>query len=274
MTRAANRPEDSLGRQYHIGLARGDVARSIILCGDLARAEVIAGRFDSINAGFPKRSREYITYTGRWKSLDVTVMATGMGCDNTEIAVMELLAIVDRPDFVRVGSCGALQPEIELGDVVISTGAMRLESTSAGFVEESYPAIASHEMVLALTTAAARAGVPFHVGMTATAAGFYGWQGRTPQVIEPRYPDLPDRLRSIGVKNFEMEASTLFVLASLRGLRAGAVCGAYANRPRNAFVDETSKHLAERHVIAVGMGALEVLAEMDRTRGSKPWFTV
>jgi uridine phosphorylase len=274
LPRDAHRPEDETGRQYHIGLRRGDVARSILLCGDAERAEKIAGRFESVRSGFPKRHREYATWTGRWKGLAVTVMATGMGADNTEIAIVELLNCVDGPDVIRVGSCGALQTEIRLGDLVISTGAMRLESTSLGFVEESYPAVAHHEATLALITAATRAKARFHVGLTATAAGFYGWQAREVAGLPTRFPGLADRLAALGIKNLEMEASALFTLASLRGFRSGAVCAAYANRRKNVFLDVRGRAAADKRSIDVALGALVVLKEMDEARGRRPHFSV
>jgi uridine phosphorylase len=227
-----------------------------------------------VKRGFPKRHREFATWTGSWKGLEVTVMATGMGADNTEIALVELLACVEGPDLIRVGSCGALPGEIALGDLVISTGALRLESTTLGFVEEGYPAVAHHEVTLALISAATRAGAPFHAGITATAAGFYGWQARQVPGFPPRFPDLPDRLARMGVKNLEMEASALFTLASLRGLRAGAVCAAYANRQTNEFLDSKGRRAADARTIAVALGALRVLAEMDAARGGRPHFSL
>lgn len=272
--RDANKPEDSGGRQYHIGLKKGDVARSVLLCGDAERAARIAAKFDSVRRGFPKRHREFASWTGSLKGLDVTVMATGMGADNTEIAVVELLACVDAPDLIRVGSCGALRGEIALGDLVISTGAVRLESTTLGFVDEGYPAVAHHEVTLALITAATRLEAPFHAGITATAAGFYGWQARKVPGFPPRFPDLPERLARMGVKNLEMEASALFTLASLRGLRAGAVCAAYANREKNEFLDAKGRRVADSRTIAVALGALFVLAEMDAARGGRPHFSL
>jgi uridine phosphorylase len=272
--RDANKPEDAGGRQYHIGLSRGDVARSVLLCGDADRAERIAGEFDSVRRGFPKRHREFATWTGAWKGLEVTVMATGMGADNTEIAVVELLSCVDRPDLIRVGSCGALPGRIALGDLVISTGAMRLESTTSAYVEDGYPAVAHHEVTLALISAATRLRAPFHAGLTATAAGFYGWQARKVPGFPPRFPDLPERLARIGVLNLEMEASALFTLAALRGLRAGAVCAAYANREKNDFLDAKGRKAADARTIGVAMNALVVLAEMDSARGARGYFSL
>jgi uridine phosphorylase len=269
----ASRPTGADGRTYHVGVRRGEVAPTIVLVGDPKRAERVAARFDRVR-GEPVRNREYVTITGERGGLPITVCATGMGCDNTEMAVVELLACVDRPDFLRIGSCGALRPETKVGDLIVSTGALRLEATTLGFVRPEYPAVAHHEMVLALASAAARAGVRHRVGLTATTAGFYGWQAREGGPFAPREPKLAEELGALGVENFEMEASALFVLASLKGLRAGAVCAAFASRPRDEFIAGEAKDAAEERAIDVGLGALDVLAEMDRARGKRPRFVL
>ncbi|RMG11477.1 MAG: uridine phosphorylase [Planctomycetota bacterium] len=257
------------GVQYHIGAGPGDVASTILLVGDPARAEKVAARFDSVEVR--RAHREYVTLTGQYRGAPLTVTATGIGCDNTEIAVVELSQCVESPTFLRVGSCGALAEGIELGDLVVSTGAVRLETTSSWFVPEGYPALAHHEVVLALLEATA--GVTdrrVHAGLTATAPGFYGAQGRRVPGFPPRDPDLPARLGAVGVKNMEMEASLLFSLASLRGLRAGAVCAVYANRGADTFVDTDLKDRAEAACIEAGLGAVEVLRRMDAARGGDP----
>src|SRR5258707_6223597 len=133
--------------------------------------------------------------------------------DNVEIVVAEILAITERPTFIRVGSCGALQPEMALGDMVITTGAVRLESTTSFFVHDGYPAVADYEAVLALIEAAERLGHRYHVGITATAPRVFRAQGRPiPQVPLP-YTDLADEMARQRVMYFEMEASALLVLA-------------------------------------------------------------
>ncbi|GIW71844.1 MAG: uridine phosphorylase [Planctomycetota bacterium] len=256
---------DETGRQYHIGLAPGEVAPVVLLVGDPARAERVSTYFEQVQ--LERRNREYVTYTGLYRGGPLTVMATGMGCDNTEIAVIELCQLVERPTLIRVGSSGGLSPELELGDLVISTGAVKLENTTAFFVPEGYPALAHHEVVLALAEAAARSGHRHVLGLTASASGFYGAQARKVPGFPVRYPELPEELARIGVKNFEMETSALFCLASLRGVRAGAVCAVYASRPRNAFIDSGAKQRAEAACIEVGLGAVEVLRAMDRARG-------
>ncbi len=253
------------GKQYHIGAGPGDVAQRILLVGDPARARKVAARFDKVHV--ERTNREYVTITGDWHGERLTVTATGIGCDNTEIAVVELTQCVEEPTFIRVGSCGALVPGIELGDLCISTGGVKLESTSSWFVPEGYPSVAHHEVVLALVEASAGlVGRKAHVGLTATAAGFYGAQGRKVPGFPPREPELPARLGAMGVKNMEMEASLLFTLAQLRGLRAGAVCAVYANRGADTFVDTDLKDRAEAACIDVGLRAFDVLAAMDRAR--------
>jgi uridine phosphorylase len=239
-----------------------------VLVGDPARAERIAERMD---VRVRRASREFLAFTGALGGRELTVMGTGIGCDNTEIAVTELLACERRPTFLRIGSSGALRPEIALGDLVISTGAVRLESTSLGSVDEGYPAVAHHEVVLALISAAEALGAPYHVGLTATAAGFYGWQGRRGGPLEPRFPDLTERLARMNVLNLEMESSTLFTLSQLAGIRAGTVCAVYANRPQNRFVEGAEKDRAEARAIELGLRAIEVLAQMDERAGGRPY---
>ena len=213
-------------RQYHIGLGPGELAEYILLPGDPDRTSRIASRFESIE--LEQRHREFASVTGRFRGQRVSVVSTGIGTDNVEIVVAEILAITERPTFIRVGSCGALQPEMGLGDLVITTGAVRLESTTSFFVHDGYPAVADYEAVAALIEAAERLGHRYHVGMTATAPGFFGAQGRPIPQLPIRYPDLAEEMARQRVMNFEMEASALLVLASLARCRAGVVCAVYA----------------------------------------------
>ena len=124
-------------RQYHIGLGPGELAEYILLPGDPDRSARIASRFDSIE--LEHRHREFASVTGIYRGQRVSVVATGIGTDNVEIVVAEILAITTGPTFIRVGSCGALQPEMRLGDLAITTGAVRLESTTSFFVHDGFP---------------------------------------------------------------------------------------------------------------------------------------
>jgi uridine phosphorylase len=251
-------------RQYHIGLGRGDLAEYILLPGDPDRTARIATRLDSIE--LERRNREFATVTGSYRGQPVSVVSTGIGTDNVEIVVAEILAITERPTFIRVGSCGSLQPEIGLGELVITSGAVRLEATTSFFVHDGYPAVADYEAVVALVEAADRLGHRAHVGVTATAPGFFGAQGRPIPQLPIRFPDLAEEMARQRVLNFEMEASALLVLAGLAGSRAGVVCAVYAQRSTGEFVTGDEKERAEAACVETGLEGLLILAEMDRQK--------
>ncbi len=260
--RSAERVVDSSGRQYHIGVAPGEVASQILLCGDPKRAERVAGLFESVRHEI--RNREYVTLTGKYHGREMSVMGTGIGPDNMEIAVIELAQCVKSSTMIRIGSCGGLQKEIRLGDLVVSTGAVRLENTSTFFVPESYPAVAHHEVVTALLHSCDELGLRHHAGITASAPGFYGAQSRKIPGFPPRDPDIPGSLAKIGVKNMEMEISALLTLASLGNIRAGAVCAVYAQRNHDKFINPKQKDDAELRCIRAGLAAFDKLADMDQ----------
>lgn len=248
-------------RQYHIGLGPGDLAEYILLPGDPDRTARIAARFDSVD--MEHRHREFASATGTYRGQRVSVVSTGIGTDNVEIVVAEILAITERPTFIRVGSSGALQPEMGLGDLVITTGAVRLESTTSFFVHDGYPAVAHHEAIVALIEAAEQLGHTYHVGITATAPGFFGAQGRPIPQLPIRYPDLAEEMGRQRVMNFEMEASALLVLAGLARCRAGVVCAVYANRTTGDFVEGDAREAAEAACVETGLESLRILAAMD-----------
>jgi uridine phosphorylase len=259
-------------RQYHIGLGPGELAEYILLPGDQDRTSRIASRFDSIE--LEHRHREFASATGIYKGQRVSVISTGIGTDNVEIVVAEILAITERPTLIRVGSCGALQPGMRLGDLAITTGAVRLETTTSWYVHDGYPAVADYEAVTALIEAAERLGHRYHVGVTATAPGFYGSQGRPIPQLPIRYPDLAEDMARQRVMNFEMEASALLILASLARCRAGVVCAVYAQRTTGEFIEGAAKDAAEAACVETGLDSLVILSGIDRQKqlaGTDRW---
>jgi len=259
-------------RQYHIELGPGELAEYILLPGDPDRSARIASRFETIE--LERRNREFASVTGTYRGQRVSVVSTGIGTDNVEIVVAEILAITERPTFIRVGSSGALQPEMRLGDLAITTGGVRLEATTSFYVHDAFPAVAHYEAVVALVEAAERLGHRYHVGITATAPGFFGAQGRPIPQLPIRYPDLAEEMARQRVMNFEMEASALLVLASLAHCRAGVVCAVFANRTTGEFVDGVQKDAAEAACVETGLESLMILAEMDgqkRDAGTDRW---
>jgi uridine phosphorylase len=149
-----------------------------------------------------------------------------------------------------------------------------MEATTAYFVHEGYPAVAHYEAVVALVEAANRLGHRAHVGITATAPGFFGAQGRPTPHLPIRYPDLAEELAKQNVLNFEMEASALMVLAGLARCRSGVVCAVFAQRVTGEFVAGEAKQMAEDACVETGLEALLILAELDRQKraaGADRW---
>jgi uridine phosphorylase len=251
-------------RQYHIDLGPRELAEYILLPGDPDRTPKIARLLDDVE--LEHRNREFASATGTYRGLRVSVVSTGIGTDNVEIVMAEILAITHRPTFIRVGSCGALQPEMGMGDLAITTGAVRLETTTSWFVHDGHPAVAHHEAVIALIEAAERLGKRYHVGLTATAPGFYGAQGRPIPQLPIRYPDFAADMARERVMNFEMEASALLVLAGLAGCRAGVVCAVFAQRTTGDFPTGPVKDAAEAACVETGLESLLILADIDRRK--------
>jgi len=255
-------------RQYHIGLERGELAEYVLLVGDPGRVAKVAERWDEVE--LRRSNREITTATGTYRGMRVSCMSTGMGTDNVEIVLAEVMEITDAASFIRIGSSGALQPEIALGDLIISIGAVRLENTTDFYVHPGYPAIAHRDVVWALERACRDQGVRYHVGLTATASGFYAPQGRAMRTLPVRYPELAAELRLQRVANLEMESSALFVLAHLAGLRSGTVCAAYAQRTDGTFLEGAAKEAAEARCIDAGLAGIHLLWQVD-TAGGDPF---
>ena len=267
----ANAPQSADARQYHIGLRPGDLAPTILLVGDPSRAHRVAKRYLE-DRGEAICEREFVTYTGTYRGRPMSVMGTGMGAANTEIAVIEICQLFEDPTkiaMIRAGSCGGLRSDIELGELVITQASYRLEETTLAFVGPGYPAVAHPEATMALLWAAEESGARHRLGITATAAGFYGAQGRELPGFPPRDREIETKLAREGVTNLEMETSALLTLSTLRGFRAGAVCAVYANRVHDTFISAQDKPLAEQRCVEVGLRALDRLGELAELRGDR-----
>ncbi len=205
--------------QYHIKLRPGDVGRFALLPGDPDRVLRIARHLDA-----PRElafHREYRSATGTYAGIEVAGVSTGIGAPSAAIAVEEL-ANIGVTHFIRVGSSAALVPGIAPGDIIINTASMRLDGTTAGYVEPGFPAVADHFLTAALIQAAAKLstsrGFNFHVGINATSDAFYA-----------ETPDKVEMLRRHRLTNIEMESSAIFTVAHLRGLHAAMVCAVSYN---------------------------------------------
>jgi uridine phosphorylase len=261
---SANVVKDEEGRQYHIGLAKGDLAENIVLVGDPARPDRVKDLFSEIY--IETYVREFHTITGRIGEMDISVMSTGIGPGNIEICLIEIMQICKSPNIIRAGSCGGLQPFINVGDLIISTGSVRLEDTSKYYIPEGYPAIANYEVILALAEAAEQKALPYHIGLSASASGFYGAQGRKIPGVPMRKPNLSEELAEVQVLNLEMEASTLFNLAQILQFKVGMVCAVFANRTNNQFIPNDLKHQSEVYCVETAIKALNILRQMEQVK--------
>ena len=230
------------GLQYHIRCQKGDIAPYVLMPGDPWRVPKIAKHWTkSKKIAF---HREYQTYTGKIDDIPISCTSSGIGAPSLTIALEELIRI-GANNFIRVGTTGSIQPEIKIGDIVITTGAVRLDGASKEYVISEYPAVAHFQIVEALIQAAKKLKVRYHIGITASTDTFYCGQGRRgfKNYIPSFKEKILEDLQKARVLNFEMEASCLLTLASIFGVKAGAVCVVIADRVRDKF--ETSDFLEE-----------------------------
>lgn len=257
-------PINEAGRYYHINCGPGDLAKYILTCGDPQRAEKVAALFDKVI--LERRHREFVTITGEYKGTAVSVMSTGIGPDNTAIAVLESAQCVHNATYIRLGSCGAIQDDIKLGDLVITKRALRYENTTHQYVSAGVKAVAHPLVLKSIEKAARELGYRYHKGTTCTTSDFYAGQGRQVPGFPIRNPDLVKKLKKRGVKNFEMEMAVYLTLASISEfpLRAGGVCAVYAARIQKDFVSIEDLIKAEMRCIKTGLKAVEFLHQYDQ----------
>ncbi len=248
-------------RQFHIDLVPGDVGRYCLLPGDPGRCEKIAKYFD--NPVHVATNREYVTYTGTLLGEKVSVCSTGIGGASASIA-MEELANIGVDTFLRVGTCGGIDLDVKSGDVVIATGAIRMEGTSREYAPIEFPAVADLEVTNAIVDAAKAMGKSWHAGVVQCKDSFYGQH--SPETMPVSYELLNkwEAWKRLGVKASEMESAALFTVAAYRKVRCGSVFHVIWNQERNAAgLDQTRDENTES-AIQVGIEAIKLLIQRDR----------
>lgn len=258
-------PKNAQGRFYHIDCLPGELAPYILTCGDPDRARRIAGLFNRV--AMRRKNREFLTYTGSYKDIPVSVMATGIGAPATAIAIVEAANCINPVTFIRLGTCGALQENIQIGDLVITESAWCLEGTTASYIPEDFVPQAAPAIVAALIAAADSLKMPYHVGLTCTTGDFYAGQGRAAPGFPAPDPEYLQALTDSGVLNMEMEMAVYLALAAVSTyeIRAGGACLVLDNRESEAgFTSVKDKRRGEGRLMRVGLRALEILAESDQ----------
>jgi uridine phosphorylase len=260
----AHTPLHPGGVQMHLKIKPGDVPRYVLTPGDPGRVPVIGEAWDSYEE--VAHFREYRTIRGLTDGVEIAACSHGVGGPSTDIAVVEL-SNCGADTFIRVGSCAALQPEMAPGDLIISTGALRLTGTVDAYVGKEYPAVADHEVLMALIEAAEELGETYHLGLAASVDSFYAgevnpmpggyWQSHMDTVLED--------LRRARVANFEMEAATIFTLCQLFGFRGGMICSVGANRITRERADSAD---SIRRCCRVASRAVAILAGWDARKAA------
>ena len=250
------------GSIYHLKLRPEQLASKVIIAGDPGRINLISSHFDTIE--HKVANREFVTHTGTYKGQRVSAIATGIGADNIDIVMNELDALVNIDlknrvqnsklkglEIVRIGTCGSLQSNIPSGQIIVSTHAIgfdgllnfysfEMNNKEGELLKEFYKQVKWEKglnplyLVEGSFDLISKVGTGFHKGITVTANGFYGPQGRAIR-IQPKYPDLNLHLQRFKylnhrVVNYEMECSAVYGLSKLLGHQACTVCAVIANR--------------------------------------------
>ena len=243
-----------LAKQFHIACAQGDIGRYCILPGDPGRVPAIAALFD--DAKQIAYNREFNVWTGTLLGEKVTACSTGIGGPSASIA-MEELHKCGADTFIRTGTCGGIDLNVQSGDVVVATGAIRYEHTSREYAPIEFPAVADFQVTNALVEATKKLGFPLHTGIVQCKDSFYGQHDPEQMPVGDELLKKWDAWMKLGCKASEMESAALFIVASARGVRAGSDFLVMGNQER-------VKRGMENHITHDTEGAIQVAIEALR----------
>ena len=246
-----------LAKQFHIACAQGDIGRYCILPGDPGRVPAIAALFD--DAKQIAYNREFNVWTGTLLGEKVTACSTGIGGPSASIA-MEELHKCGADTFIRTGTCGGIDLNVQSGDVVVATGAIRYEHTSREYAPIEFPAVADFQVTNALVEATKKLGFPLHTGIVQCKDSFYGQHD---PAASPVYYELQQKWESwkrLGVKASEMESAAL-------GCRCGSCFHVVWNQEREAAGLDQKMSEDTSSSVKVSVEALKLLIEADRKAG-------
>ena len=253
-----------LAKQFHIACAQGDIGRYCILPGDPGRVPAIAALFD--DAKQIAYNREFNVWTGTLLGEKVTACSTGIGGPSASIA-MEELHKCGADTFIRTGTCGGIALDVQSGDVVVATGAIRYEHTSREYAPIEFPAVADFQETNALVEATKKLGFPLHTGIVQCKDSFYGQHD---PAASPVYYELQQKWESwkrLGVLASEMESAALFVVAAALGCRCGSCFHVVWNQEREAAGLDQKMSEDTSSSVKVSVEALKLLIEADRKAG-------
>lgn len=246
--------------QYHIRCKKGEVNKAVLLPGDIERADYIGKKFLRDSEKIVE-NREFHIYNGSYEDKPVAVCSTGIGCMSAAVAIEELTNIGCKY-FIRVGTCGSLSSEINPGDIIIVTGAIRGDGASKEYVPIEYPAVADYRTVIALRNRAKKEDADYKLGIIRTHDAFY--------MESPfAFGDYKKRISvwaKAGTLAIENESSTLFVIGSLKNVQVGSILVAAGNliTGKKGTKNELQKSIDKAITIAAG-----ALVDLQREKEEK-----
>ena len=250
-------------RQYHIQTAKGEIGKYVIMPGDPKRCVKIAQYLD--NPVLIADNREYVTYTGTLDQVKVSVTSTGIGGPSAAIA-MEELCRCGADTFIRIGTCGGMQTDVKSGDIVVSTGAIRMEGTSRAYAPIEFPAVPDLTVTNALVKAVKSKGYPFHTGVVQCKDSFYGQHEPERKPVGYDLLHKWEAWKQLGCLASEMESAALFVVASSLGVRVGSCFLVIANQEREkAGLENPVVHDTDM-AIRVAVDAIRRLISEERKK--------
>lgn len=246
--------------QYHIRCKKDEVNKAVLLPGDIERADYIGKKFLRDSEKIVE-NREFHIYNGSYEDKPVAVCSTGIGCMSAAVAIEELINIGCKY-FIRVGTCGSLSSEINPGDIIIVTGAIRGDGASKEYVPIEYPAVADYRTVIALRNRAKKEDADYKLGIIRTHDAFY--------MESPfAFGDYKKRISvwaKAGTLAIENESSTLFVIGSLKNVQVGSILVAAGNliTGKKGTKNELQKSIDKAITIAAG-----ALVDLQREKEEK-----
>ena len=252
----------SPNEEFHLKIKPGDIGSYVILPGDPGRCRHIAAYLE--NPQKIAENREFTTYTGTLDGVKVSVVSTGIGGPSAAIALEELIHC-GAHTFIRVGTSGGMQPEVLGGDLVIATGAVRMDGTGTEYAPIEYPATAHFDVVQALQQAAAQSGNRFHIGVVQCKDSFYGQHEPENMPVSAVLKQKWDAWLGCGALASEMESATLFIVAAVRRVRIGSILLVLGNQTRRAMrLEDIQVHDTTR-CIETAIAAMRLLIAADQT---------
>lgn len=255
----------SENEEFHLKIKQGDIGKYVILCGDPGRCEKIASYFDK--SRLVSTNREYTIYTGFLDGVEASVCSTGIGGPSAAIALEELVHCGGNT-FIRVGTSGGMDTAVQGGDVVIATGAIRMEGTTKEYAPIEFPAVADFRVVQALVDAAKKSPVRSHLGVLQCKDSFYGQHDPDSMPVSGTLKENWDAWLRCGALASEMESAALFIVGSIRRVKVGSIMLVLGNQTRRALGMDDSICMDVDCAIRIAVEALRKLIRQDMTENT------